>query len=91
MAVSYHLQGLSSLVCEQALRGPLAVGWEKDGELATTSLEFDYLHPKSQCEMLIGIDDISNDVITLGMYFSMLVYSRSHFCFTLMGGNLTAQ
>ena len=90
MAVSYHLQGLPSLACEQALRGPLAVGWEKEGELATMSLEFDYLHPKSQCEMLIGIDDISNDVTTLGMYFSMLVYSRSHFCFTLIGENLTA-
>ena len=34
--VSYHLQ--------QALRGPLAVGWEKEGVLATTSLEFDYLY-----------------------------------------------
>ena len=37
------------------------------------SLEFEYLHQKSLCEMLIGRDDISNDVITLGMCFSMFV------------------
>ena len=76
MAVSYHLQGLSSLACEQALRGPLTVGWEKEGELATKSLEFDYLHPKSQCEMLIGIDDISNDVTTL-VFFNACLQSLS--------------
>ena len=46
MAVSYHLQSLSSLACEQALGRPLAVGWEKEGELATMSLEFDNLHQK---------------------------------------------
>ena len=77
MAVSYHLEGLSSLACEQALWGPLEVGWEKEGELATTSLEFDHLH--------------RNDVITLGMCFSMLVYTHALFCFMLIGGNLTAQ
>ena len=43
--------------------------WQKEGELATTSLEFEYLHRKSRCEMLIGGDDISNDVITLGACF----------------------
>ena len=37
------------------------------------SLEFEYLHRKSGCEMLNGGDDISNDVITLGMCFSMFV------------------
>ena len=47
----------------------MAVGWGKEGELATTSLEFEYLHRQSQCEMLIGGDDISNDVITLGLFF----------------------
>ena len=26
--------------CEQSLRDALAAGWEKEGELATTSLEF---------------------------------------------------
>ena len=46
---------------------------------------------KSRCKVLIGRDDISNDVITLGMCFSMLVYSRAHFCFMLIGGNLTVQ
>ena len=30
--------------CEQALWGALAVGQEKKGELATTSMEFEYLH-----------------------------------------------
>ena len=32
------------LVCEQALWGALVVGQEKEGELAATSLEFEYLH-----------------------------------------------
>ena len=49
---------------------------EKEGELATTSLEFLYLHPKSRCEMLIGGDDTINDVITLSSRFSMFVYIR---------------
>ena len=41
--------------------------------------------------MLIGRDDISNDVITLGTGFSMFVYSHVRFHFALIGGNLTAQ
>ena len=41
--------------------------------------------------MLIGGDDISNDVITLGSCFSMFVYIRARFRFALIGGNLTAQ
>ena len=41
--------------------------------------------------MLMGGDDISNDVITLGTYFSMFFYIRARFCFALSGGNLTAQ
>ena len=69
----------------------MAVGWGKEGELATTSLEFEYLHRQSQCKMLIGGDDISNDVITLGLCFSMFVYFRGCFHFVLIGGNLTAQ
>ena len=40
--------------------------------------------------MLIGGDDISNDVITPGTCFSMFVYIRTHFHFMLIGGNLTA-
>ena len=50
-----------NITCEQALLGPLAVGWEKEGELATTSLEFEYLHR----ETLIGGDDIRNEIVTL--------------------------
>ena len=41
--------------------------------------------------MLIGGDDISNDVITLGTCFSMFVYIRARFRFALVGKNLTAQ
>ena len=63
---------------------------KKEGELATTSLEFEYLHRKSRCTMLIGRDDISNDIITLGTCFSMFVYIRAHFCLVITGGNLTA-
>ena len=69
----------------------MAAGREKEGELATMSLEFEYLHRKSPCEMLMGGDDISNDVITLGTYFSMFFYIRARFRFALSGGNLTAQ
>ena len=79
------------VACEQALRGALAAGREKNGKLETTSLEFDYLHRKRRCEMLIGGDDISNDAITLGTCFSMFVYTRARFRFVLIGGNLTAQ
>ena len=67
------------------------MGWRKEGELATTSLEFEYLCRKSQCEMLIGGDDISNDVITLALCFSMFVFFCTCFHFVLIGGNLTAQ
>ena len=41
--------------------------------------------------MLIGGDDISNDVIILGTCFSMFVYIRARFRFALIGGKLTAQ
>ena len=54
------------IACEQALRGALATGREKEGQHSTTFLEFEYLHRKSLCEMLIGGDDIGNDVIILG-------------------------
>ena len=57
-------------------------GWEKEGELATMFLEFEYLCQKSCCKMLIGGDDI---VMTL------LPLARACFCFTLIGRNLTAQ
>ena len=86
-----HLSVGLKVACKQALRGALVAGREKEGELATTSLEFEYLHRKSRCEMLIGGDDISNDVITLGTCFSMFVYIRARFLFALIGGNVTAQ
>ena len=38
---------------EQALGDALEVGREKEGDLATTSLEFEYLHRKSRCEMTL--------------------------------------
>ena len=79
------------LVLAAALRGALAAGWEKEGELATTSLEFEYLYRKSRCGMLIGGDDITNDVITLGTCFSMFVYISARFRFALIGGDLIAQ
>ena len=37
------------VACEQALWGTLAVGKEKVGELATTSLQFEYLHQRGRC------------------------------------------
>ena len=80
-----------ALACEQVFRGALAVGREREGELTTTSLEFEYLHRKRRREILIGGDDISNDVITLGTCFSMLFYIRTLFHFALIWGNLTAQ
>ena len=79
------------MACKQALRGALTAGREKEGELATTSLEFEYLHRKSRCKMLIGGDGISNDANTLGTCFSMFAYIRARFRFALIGGNLTAQ
>ena len=41
--------------------------------------------------MLIGGDDISNDVVILGTWSSMFAYIRARFRFPLIGGNLTAQ
>ena len=41
--------------------------------------------------MMIGGDDICNDVITLGTCFSMFVYIRARFGFELLSSNLTAQ
>ena len=57
------------MACKQALRGgggALAAGQEKKGELATTSLEFKDLLRQTKCKKLIGRDEISNDIITLG-------------------------
>ena len=41
--------------------------------------------------MLIGGDNISNDIIAFSTCFTMFVYSRARFRFALIGGNLTAQ
>ena len=42
--------------------------------------------------MLIGRDDISNNVITLGpCFFYFFTLFCACLCFTLIGGNLTAQ
>ena len=81
----------SLVACEQALRGALAARREKEGKLTTTFLEFEYLYRKSRCEMPIGGDDISNDVITLATSFSMFAHIRACFRLALIGGNLTAQ
>ena len=35
------------LACEQAILGALAAGRENEGELATTSLKFEYLRRKT--------------------------------------------
>ena len=79
------------ITCKEALQVALTVGREKEGEFATTSLEFEYLFGKSQYEMLTGGDDISNGAITLGTCFSMFVYICIRFCFMLIGLNLKAQ
>ena len=57
--------------------GALAAGREKEGELATTSLEFGYLHGKSRCEMLIVGDDSSNGVSSIFyVFFNVCLHSR---------------
>ena len=71
------------LAYKQALRGTRAAGLEKEGELATTSLEFEYLHGKSWYEMLIGGDDISNnDVIALDVCIHMFFNFCLHLALT---------
>ena len=47
---------------------------------------YEYQHRKRRREILIGGDDISNDVITLGTCSSMLFYIRTLFHFALIGG-----
>ena len=39
---TFRVCGTKSITCEQALRGDLAAGRQKEGELATTSLEFEF-------------------------------------------------
>ena len=67
----------ATLACEH-LRVALAAEREKERELATSSLDFEYLRRKSRCEMLIGGDDISYDVITPWyVFFNVCLHSRS--------------
>ena len=87
--INCHIQkarvGIGECSCNSNfVRVVLAAGREKEGEL-------EYLHRKSRCEMVIGGDDISSDIITLGTCFSMFVYVRARFRFAMIGGNLTAQ
>ena len=63
---------------KQAFQATLAAGWEKEGDLATTSPEFEYLHRKSRCKMLIGGGDISNDVFTLNWHMFFNAYLHLH-------------
>ena len=46
--VEFLANELKGLACEQALQGTLVVGWEKEGELATKSLEFEF-HLQFSC------------------------------------------
>ena len=58
--------------------GGLAAGREEEGELATKSLGFEYLHRKSRYKILIDGDDINNDVNTLvTCFFKVCLHSRS--------------
>ena len=47
--------------------------------------ELEPTSPLSRWPMLIGTDDISNDVNTLGTCFSMLAYILARFRFALIG------
>ena len=71
----------TSIASEQVIRGALAARREKKGlQLRLWDLNTD-LHRKSRRKMLIGRDDISNDVLHI----------RARFRFALIGLNLTAQ
>ena len=56
-----------ALACEQALRGALAAGREKEGELSTTSLKIEYLKDDAKC--WLAEMTLVHDVITLGACF----------------------
>ena len=78
------------LVCKQALQGALG-GRVGKGKRDCNCLWIEYLHGKSRCKMLIVGDNISSNVITLGMCFAMFVYIRGYLRFMLIGGNMTSQ
>ena len=74
--------------CEQA---PWQRGRKRKESLQLRLWNLNICIEKSRCEMLIGGDNISNDVITLGTCLLIFVYIRARFRFALIGGNLTAQ
>ena len=73
----YKLNQSHHLDCEQALWGPLAVGQEKEGRLATMSLEFEYLHWKSQCECWLAEMTFVMTSLSLACVFQCCLHSRS--------------
>ena len=79
--IQFKIHVIKIVACEQALWGTLTAGREKEGELRTTSLEFEYLHQKSLCEMLIVGDDISNNVVTVNW---LVFFNESLFTFALI-------
>ena len=73
----YRYYSIAALACEQALRRAASAGREKEEELATTSLEFEYLHRKSRCEMQIGGHDIRSDVTSVfHVFLNVSLHSR---------------
>ena len=52
-------------------------GREKEGELATRSPEFEYLHRKRRCEMLIGRDDSSAAIYLWLLFLNVCLHSCS--------------
>lgn len=51
------------MACEQLLCGVLGAGDGRTREFAVMSKEFESLHRKSWCKMLIGGDKFGDDVI----------------------------
>ena len=82
--IQFTIHVIMIVACEQALWGTLTAGREKEGELRTTSLEFEYLHRKSLCEMLIVGDDISNNVVTVNW---LVFFNESLFTFALISAS----
>ena len=76
---TYVWAAVKGLAREQAIRGALACGAGKGRRACNyvSRIYNEYLHQKRRCRLLIGGDDISNDVITLGTCFSMFVYIRT--------------
>ena len=79
------------IACEQAHRAL----WRRVGRGRSAcnyvSLIWISASKKSMQNADLRSDDVSNDIITLGMCFSLFVYICARFCFVLIGGNLTTQ